>query len=81
LSLSVLADENVDWRIVQGLRSAGFNVISVMEELKSATDKEVIDFAKDGASILLTQEPLAKVGISRLVILNEVKNLLYLFKL
>ncbi len=56
MNLNLVADENVDGRIMQGLRSAGFKVISVMEDIKGATDKEVIDFAKGYESILLTQD-------------------------
>ena len=44
---SFLADENIDQPIVEKLRSRDFDVSSVEEEIKGASDKEVLQKAID----------------------------------
>jgi hypothetical protein len=43
LSLRILADESVDYRIVKALRNKSFEVISVVEENPGIPDNDVID--------------------------------------
>ena len=40
--MKLLADENMDAGIVEWLRSAGCDVLSVMELMRGATDDEVL---------------------------------------
>ena len=56
LSLSILADECVDFRIVNALRKQGFHVISVIEESPSIPDCDVLQLAKSHHAILLTED-------------------------
>lgn len=49
-----LADENIDQPIVEKLRSKGFDVVAVEEEIKGASDSEVLNKAVDEDRILIT---------------------------
>ena len=49
-----LADENIDQPIVEKLRSEGFDVAAVEEEIKGASDSEVLDKAVDEDRVLIT---------------------------
>ena len=52
----ILADENVDYRIIKELRKKGFNVISVLDNYKGISDKEVLGQANKENSLLLTED-------------------------
>jgi hypothetical protein len=47
LQPEILADENVDFRIIKDLRNKGVNVISILEDYRSISDKEVLQLARD----------------------------------
>jgi len=47
LKLRIVADENVDYRIMKYLRNEGFNVISVLEDYRGISDKAVLSFSKE----------------------------------
>ena len=52
----ILADENVDFRIISALRNLDFQVISIQEDYKSIPDSEVIKISKESNSIILTED-------------------------
>ena len=52
----ILADENVDSRIIRYLRNNQFSVISISESCPGISDREVIDLAQNNAAILLTED-------------------------
>ncbi len=52
----ILADENIDFRIITSLRGSGFDVISIQEDYKSVPDAEVIKISKKSNSIILTED-------------------------
>jgi predicted nuclease of predicted toxin-antitoxin system len=52
----IIADECVDFRIVRTLRVAGFEVISILEESPSVSDRKVLEFAKARQGIVLTED-------------------------
>ncbi|EMJ90892.1 DUF5615 family PIN-like protein [Leptospira alstonii] len=54
MQVKILADENVDFRIIQKLRESGFTVQSVLEDFRSYGDFEILQIAKKSNSILLT---------------------------
>lgn len=54
MQVKILADENVDFRIVQKLRESGFTVQSVIEDFRGFGDFEILQIAKKSNSILLT---------------------------
>jgi predicted nuclease of predicted toxin-antitoxin system len=56
LSLNILADECVDFRVVRRLRDAGFSVLAVSEQAPSISDREVLELAKTHAAILITED-------------------------
>jgi predicted nuclease of predicted toxin-antitoxin system len=56
LQPEILADENVDFRIIKDLRNKGFNVISILEDYRSISDKEVLQLARDKEALLLTED-------------------------
>lgn len=56
MPLKILADEDVDYRIVKELRKKGFEVVSVLEDYKSISDKEVLKIAKKQGALLITED-------------------------
>jgi predicted nuclease of predicted toxin-antitoxin system len=56
LLLKILADENVDFRIIKELRNNQFDVISILETNRGISDKNVLQIAKDNNYLLLTQD-------------------------
>ena len=51
-----LADESCDFTVVRGLRRAGFDVVSVLENAPRAEDSQVIELAVREQRILLTED-------------------------
>ncbi|MDR4509844.1 MAG: DUF5615 family PIN-like protein [Candidatus Brocadiaceae bacterium] len=56
LQHNILADENVDYRIVKYLRDKNYTVISILEDFRGISDKEVIELAKNKKAIVLTED-------------------------
>ncbi len=56
LSIRILADENVDYRIIKALRSEGIEVIALVEENPGITDLEVVKLATNLDVVLLTED-------------------------
>ena len=56
MQFKILADEDVDFRIVTTLRENGHEVISVLREYQGISDEEVITLAKKLNAILLTED-------------------------
>ncbi|TGN20646.1 DUF5615 family PIN-like protein [Leptospira idonii] len=54
MQVSLLADENVDFRLVKLLRNSGQKVFSILEQYKGIPDIEVINLAKKLNAIILT---------------------------
>jgi predicted nuclease of predicted toxin-antitoxin system len=52
----ILADENIDLRIITALRGKGFEVVSVFENHRGINDEEVIKIATKKQFILLTED-------------------------
>lgn len=51
-----LADESCDFGIVKALRTAGYDVIAVVEICPSASDREVLRVAVEEDRILITED-------------------------
>jgi predicted nuclease of predicted toxin-antitoxin system len=51
-----LADESCDFRVVEALRRAGHEVLAVVEAARGAPDHEVIETARSGQRVLLTED-------------------------
>jgi predicted nuclease of predicted toxin-antitoxin system len=52
----ILADENIDYRIVKTLRKSGIDTYSVSEKHSGIIDEEVIDLARELKRIILTED-------------------------
>ena len=52
----ILADENIDCRIIKKLRSQNFHVISISEDYKGIPDREVLKIAHRENALLLTED-------------------------
>jgi predicted nuclease of predicted toxin-antitoxin system len=50
------ADENVSHLVIERLRTAGFDVMSIGEARSGATDREVPDAAESEGRILVTED-------------------------
>ena len=61
--MKLLADENMDAGIVEWLRSAGCDVLSVMELMRGATDDEVLVRANAEGRIILTKDKRSASGV------------------
>jgi Domain of unknown function (DUF5615) len=42
----ILADENIDHKLITNLRTNGFEVFSIYEKLRGISDEEVIEISK-----------------------------------
>ena len=56
MQFKILADENVDFRIVTALKNNAFDIISVLREYQGISDDEVIGLAKRFNALLLTED-------------------------
>ena len=54
--MRLVADENCDFSVVLDLRLAGYDVVSIMEQMAGAADETVIDFARSERRLLLTED-------------------------
>jgi predicted nuclease of predicted toxin-antitoxin system len=54
--MNLLADESVDWPVVERLRQDGHDVIYVAELSPSITDEEVLQQANERSALLLTAD-------------------------
>lgn len=52
----ILADESVDFAIIDLLRKSGFNVRSILEEHAGWTDEQVLNLAFSEQAYLLTED-------------------------
>lgn len=56
MQFKLLADEDVDCRIVTALQNKAFDVISVVQEHQGISDEAVVDLAKRLNAIVLTED-------------------------
>lgn len=56
MAFKILADEDVDFRIVTTLKNKGYDVISVLRDYQGVPDEEVIRLVKRFNAILLTED-------------------------
>lgn len=56
MHLKTLADESLDFRIVNKLKDAGFEVASVLKDYQGISDREFLDLAKQQGAILITED-------------------------
>ncbi|MFM9947826.1 MAG: DUF5615 family PIN-like protein [Saprospiraceae bacterium] len=54
--MRILADENIDYPIVQGLRTLGFDVDTILEQNQGIPDEAVLEKSNIEKSILLTED-------------------------
>lgn len=54
--MDIIADESVDHAIITILRSLGYSVFSVLEELPGITDDEVLDICNKFQCLLITED-------------------------
>lgn len=52
----IVADESVDFRIVESLRNAEIVVVAIAEESPSISDKDVLNIAVKKNALLLTED-------------------------
>jgi len=54
--LKIIADENINPRIIKELRSNEFHVISVFDDYRGISDRRVLEIAKNNNALLLTAD-------------------------
>ena len=52
----ILADENIDQRIIAALRAAGYAVESIYESHRSLSDEAIIQFSRNPPRLILTED-------------------------
>ncbi|MEO6281873.1 MAG: DUF5615 family PIN-like protein [Dyadobacter sp.] len=52
----ILADENIDRRLINGIRLAGFEVHSIYESSRGSSDESIIDISRNPPRIILTED-------------------------
>ena len=55
-AVRLVADENCDFSVVIDLRAAGYDVVSITEQMAAADDEAVIDFARSERRLLVTED-------------------------
>jgi len=74
LALKLLADECVDFCIIQNLREEGFDVISVLQDYRGIKDKEILNLAKQLNAIIITEDSdFGEWIFSHVVTVNKVR--------
>jgi predicted nuclease of predicted toxin-antitoxin system len=56
LSVSIIADENIDSIIIQGLRYDEYEVLSIKESYRGIKDIDIIVLANQSQSLILTED-------------------------
>ena len=54
--MRIVADENVDWPVIQRLREDGHEVVAILETEPGSSDHDVLDSANVSRAILLTAD-------------------------
>jgi len=54
--MDIVADESVDYAIIQSLREIGFKVFSILEQAPGISDKEVLSVANRHKCLLITED-------------------------
>ena len=52
----IIADENIDSKIIQAIRSIPINTISVFEDYRGISDEDVLFLSKELEKIILTED-------------------------
>lgn len=52
----IIADENIDHRIIASIRKIGIDVYSIYENSRGFRDEEIISFSKNPPKIILTED-------------------------
>ena len=52
----ILADENIDHRLIAEVRAAGYAIDSVYESHRGLTDEAIIDLSRNPPRIILTED-------------------------
>lgn len=56
MQFKIIADENIDHKIIQNLIDKNYHVISVFESLRGISDKEILEIAEKKQAIILTED-------------------------
>lgn len=56
MSLKILADESVDYRIIEYLRDRRYDIKSVMDSRPGLSDHEIVRWAQKDKSLILTED-------------------------
>ena len=52
----ILADENINYKIIKSFKESGFSVISVIDDYRGLLDEEILMLAKELDRIILTED-------------------------
>lgn len=52
----IIADENIDFKLIRKLRLLDFDILSIKEKYKGISDFEIIKLAKESKGIIITED-------------------------
>ncbi|MDQ7056624.1 MAG: DUF5615 family PIN-like protein [Persephonella sp.] len=76
MKVKILADENVDYRIVEYLKCNNIEIISLIELKRGISDYEVINLAKELKTIILTED--SDFGAWAFSLKEEINGVIYI---
>ena len=75
MPIKIVADENVDFRIIKKLREKNFEVLSIFESHSGITDNQVLEITRNSNAFLLTEDS----DFGELVFSHKEKNVSVIF--
>ena len=76
MKVKILADENVNYKIVEYLKKEGIDIISILELERGVSDYEVIKLAKNLNAIILTED--SDFGTWAFSLKEEINGIIYI---
>ena len=76
MSVKLLADENVNFKIVEYLKGKGIDIVSLLELERGISDYEVIKLAKSLNTIILTED--SDFGTWAFSLKEEINGVIYI---
>ncbi len=52
----IIADENIDFKLIRKLRLLDFEILSIKEKHKGISDLEIINLAKESEGMIITED-------------------------
>ena len=71
----IIADENIDRKIIENLRKIGIEIFSIYETERGKADTDIIEFSRNPPRIILTEDK----DFGEIVFQNGIRNISVVF--